>query len=119
MALHYVPSIDTPENKAFQEAYQAKYEGKLASEFAVAGFDAARLVVEAIKAAGGDKAKFKEELAKVSFDGPRGPLRIDPATHNVIQNVYIYKNEWKDGKVVQTILETVPDVQDAPNGCSM
>ena len=47
---------DTPENKAFQEAYQAKYEGKLASEFAVAGYDSARLVVEAIKAAGGDKA---------------------------------------------------------------
>jgi branched-chain amino acid transport system substrate-binding protein len=119
VALHYVPSIDTAENKAFQEAYQAKYEGKLASEFAVAGYDSARLVIEAIKAAGGDKAKFKEELAKVSFNGPRGPLRIDPATHNVVQNVYIYKNEWKDGKVVQTILETVPDVQDAPNGCSM
>ena len=119
VALHYVPSIDTPENTAFQAAYQAKYEGKLASEFAVAGYDAARLLVEAIKASGGDKDAFKEQLAKISFDGPRGPLRIDPATNNVIQNVYIYKNEWKDGKVVQTILETVPDVQDAPNGCSM
>jgi len=119
VALHYVPTIDTPENNRFQEAYQAKHEGRIGSEFAVAGYDAARLIVEAIKAAGGDKDKFKEELAKVSFDGPRGPLKIDPATNNVVQNVYIYKNNFADGKVVQEVLETVGNVQDAPAGCTM
>ena len=55
----------------------------------------------------------------MSFNGPRGPLRIDPATNNVIQNIYIFKNEFKDGKIVQTVLATIPDVQDAPNGCAM
>jgi len=118
-SLHYVPAIDTPENKRFQEAYQAAYEGKLGSEFAVQGYDAAHLIIEAIKASGGDKAAFKAALSKVSFNGPRGPLRIDPATNNVVQNIYIFKNEFKDGKIVQSVLETVPDVQDAPNGCAM
>ncbi len=117
--LHYVPSIDTEENKKFQDAYKAAYEGKTGSEFAVAGYDAARLVVEAIKAAGGDKEKFDAELAKVSFKGPRGPLRLDPATNNVIQNIYIFENRYKDGAVEQVVLETIPDVQDPVNGCKL
>jgi len=119
VSLHYVPAIDNPENKRFQEAYQAAYEGKIGSEFAVAGYDAAHLIIAAIKASGGDKAAFKKALSKVSFNGPRGPLRIDPATNNVIQNIYVFKNEFKDGKIVQTVLATIPDVQDAPNGCVM
>lgn len=117
-ALHYVPAIDTPENKKFQDAYQAAH-GKTGSEFAVAGYDAAHLIVQAIKQADGDDEAFKAALSKVQFNGPRGPLRIDPATNNVVQNIYLFKNEFKDGKVVQTILDTIPDVQDAPNGCSM
>ncbi len=116
--LHYVPSIDTPENKRFQEAYQAAH-GKTGSEFAVAGYDAARLVVEAIKASGGDKEKFDAELAKVSFDGPRGPMRLDPATNNVIQNIYIFENQFKDGAVEQVVLDTIPNVQDPVNGCQL
>ncbi len=118
-SLHYVPTIDNAENKRFQEGYQAAYEGKLGSEFGVAGYDAARLIIEAIAASGGDKAKFKEELNKVSFNGPRGPLRIDPATNNVVQNMYIFRNEYADGKVTQTVLATVENVQDEPNGCQM
>ncbi len=117
-ALHYVPALDTPENKRFQDAYKAAHE-KTGSEFAVAGYDAARLIVEAIKASDGDKDAFKAALSKVEFNGPRGPLRIDPATNNVVQNIYLFKNEFKDGKIVQTVLDTIPNVQDAPNGCSM
>ncbi len=116
--LHYVPTIDTQENKDFQAAYQAAH-GKTGSEFAVAGYDAARLVIEAIKASGGDKEKFDAELAKVSFDGPRGPLRLDPATNNVIQNIYIFENQFKEGAVDQVVLETIPDVQDPVNGCTL
>ncbi len=118
-SLHYVPTIDTPENKRFQDGYKAAYEGKLGSEFAVAGYDAAHVIVKAIAAAGGDKAKFKDELNKVSFNGPRGPLRIDPATHNVIQNMYIFRNEFADGKVTQKVLATIEGVQDPVNGCKM
>jgi len=118
-SLHYLPGLDTPENHAFQQAYQAKHGGQVASEFAVAGYDAARLVVEAIRAAGGDKQAFKAALAKVRFTGPRGPLRIDPATHNVIQNMYVFRNELVDGRIAQRVLATIPDVQDPVNGCTM
>jgi branched-chain amino acid transport system substrate-binding protein len=118
-SLHYIPTIDTPENERFQDGYQAAYDGKQGSEFAVAGYDAARMIIEAIAASGGDKKKFKAALNEVSFSGPRGPLRIDPATHNVIQNIYIFRNEFSDGKVRQRLLDTVEAVQDPPNGCQM
>lgn len=117
-SLHYVPALDTEENRKFQSAYQAKF-GKVGSEFAVQGYDAAHVIVEAAKAAGGDKEAFKKGLSKVSFNGPRGPLQIDPATNNVVQNIYVFKNSFKDGKVVQTVLSTTENVKDAPNGCSM
>ena len=118
-SLHYFPDLDTKENNAFQSAYKSKFKGKTGSEFAVAGYDAAHLIVDAIKAAGGDKAKFKAELSKVEFTGPRGPLKIDPKTNNVIQNMYVFRNEFRDGKVQQRVLATIPNVQDETNGCSM
>ena len=47
-SLHYVPALDTEENRRFQTAYQAKY-GKVGSEFAVQGYDAAHLIIEATR----------------------------------------------------------------------
>lgn len=118
VALHYVPTIDTAENQRFQKDFSAR-EGRVGSEFAVQGYDAGRMVVEAIKASDGDTAKFKDALAKVSFTGPRGPLKIDPATNNVVQNIYIYENKMQDGKIVQVIKGVAENVQDAVNGCAM
>ena len=115
-SLHYVPTIDTAENKRFQEGYQAKY-GKLGSEFAVQGYDSARMIVEALKAGGKDA--LAGNLRKASFDGPRGPLKIDPATNNVVQTIYIFRNDFVDGGVTQAVLDKVEGVQDAPNGCQM
>jgi branched-chain amino acid transport system substrate-binding protein len=118
-SLHYLPGLDIEENRDFQKAYGARHRGQVASEFAVAGYDAARLLVEAIRAAGQDKNAFKSALAKVRFTGPRGPLRIDPATNNVVQNMYVFRNELRGGRIVQRVLATIPDVQDPVNGCRM
>ncbi len=117
-ALHYVPSLDNPENQTFQAAYQAKYK-KLGSEFAVAGYDAGHAVANAVAASGGDKAKFKAALKNINFNGPRGPLSIDPATNNVVQNIYIYRNEFANGKVTQKVLATFKNVRDPANGCKL
>lgn len=117
--LHYVPTIDTPENQRFQEAFQATSDGRKASEFAVQGYDAGRLIIEAINQAGGDKEAFKQALSEVSFTGPRGPLRIDPATNNVIQNIYVFRNVYNGETVDQEILDVAESVQDEPQGCEL
>ena len=116
-SLNYVTTIDTPENRRFQAAYRAAHDGKPGSEFAVAGYDAARAIVRAAAAAGDDKDAFAAHLRQVRFDGPRGPLRIDPATNNVIQNIYVFETRSRDGAADHAILDTIEDVRDAPHGC--
>lgn len=117
-SLHYVPTLDTPENKTFVEAFRAKYD-RMPSEYSVQGYDAARLLMEAVDSGATDRASIAEALPKVSYVGPRGPLEIDPATNNVVQNVYIYETVEGEGGLTQKVLETVEDVRDAPNGCEL
>ena len=120
-ALNYVPTIDSEENRSFQEAFKNKYE-RTASEFTVQGFDTGRLLVEALKVTGGDTSN-KEALVKamhgIHFNGPRGPFRIDPATNNVIQDIYIFETRQVGYNVRHVVIDKIPDVQDAPNGCEM
>ncbi len=118
--LNYVPTIDTPENHAFQKRFRQAH-GRAGSEFGVAAYDTARLVVEALRATAGntDKAALAAALRATRFDGPRGPFRIDPATNNVIQNVYIFEVQKQGDGVAAVVQEVIPHVQDPANGCSL
>jgi branched-chain amino acid transport system substrate-binding protein len=117
-SLHYVPTLDTPENKAFVEAFKAKFD-RPPSEFAVQGYDAGRVLAESIKAGATDRETIATGLANVSYTGPRGPLKIDPATNNVVQNIYVYETVADGDALTQKILGTVEEVRDPVNGCSL
>ncbi len=117
-SLNYTPAIENRENLRFQSDYQSRHES-VGSEFAVAGYDAARAIIRAVAGAGEDKGELARLLRKSSFDGPRGPLRIDPATNNIIQNIYIFETSVLNGVSSYKILETIEDVRDDPNGCTL
>lgn len=117
-ALHYVPTLDNPENKAFVEAFKAK-TGRIPSEYAVQGFDSARALVEAVKAGAKDRASIAAALPKVSFTGPRGELKIDPATNNVVQPIHVYETVAGADGPTQKVLATLPAEADPTNGCAM
>lgn len=117
-ALHYVPTLQSAENQAFVEAFMAE-TGKLPSEFAVQGYDAGRALVEAVKSGASSSEELAAALASVDYVGPRGPLKIDPATNNVIQNIYIYKTVAGEGGLTQEIIDKISDVTDEPNGCKL
>jgi len=117
-SLHYVPTLDTPENKAFVEAFKAKFD-RVPSEYAVQGYDAARLLLGALDAGATDRASIAAELPKVKYTGPRGPMEIDPATNNVVQNIYIYDTVKDGDALTQKVLATVEAVRDEPNGCKL
>ncbi len=118
-SLHYVPTLDTPENKAFVEAFKGETK-RVPSEYGVQGYDAGRALIEAIKSGATDRAAIAAALSKVKYTGPRGPLQIDPATNNIVQNIYVYEIV-KDGSgaLTQKVLSTVKDVKDEPNGCKL
>ena len=118
-ALNYFPSIDTPENRDFQERFRERY-GRAGTEFGVAAYDSARLIVTALKNIEGrtdDPEGLMQALLQVEFVGPRGPFRIDPKTHNVIQNIYVGRIEKQGDSVGAVIKHTFENVQDPPMGC--
>lgn len=118
-ALHYLPSLKSPENDAFVAAYQAEHPDKLPSEYVVAGYDAGRLLLGALEEGAEGREALAAALPNVSYTGPRGPLEIDPATNNIVQNVYVFETvEGEDG-MTHRLLDTIKAVQDAPNGCAM
>jgi len=83
--------------------------------FADYGYVGAKALSEALKATGGDssdKDKLAEAMSKVSFNAPRGPFRMDAATHNPIQNVYIAQVVASGDGISTKILNTAENVQD-------
>jgi len=47
-----------------------------------------------------------------TLDSPRGPVLIDPATRDIVQNVYIRKGQMKDGSWRNVAFDTIKDVKD-------
>lgn len=120
-SVNYFAELDTPENNAFRAKFQQKYQ-RTTSEFSALGYDSLRFIIEALKKTDGktaDRDAVRKAMSGVSFVGPRGPLRIDPQTNHVIQNVYIVKTVKKDGKVVAEAVETIKDVATPTFGCKM
>ncbi len=110
--LHYSAALDTPANKKFAKAFEAK-AGKVPSYYAETCYTNARWIVEAIKAINGkveDREAFLAALKKVELkDFPRGPVVIDK-WGNPIQNVYIRKVERVGGQLQNTVIFTYPAV---------
>jgi branched-chain amino acid transport system substrate-binding protein len=118
---NYVPSIDSAINKAFVKNFTAK-TGHGTNEFAAQGYDTGRMIHAALEKIGGkveDKEAFLKAMHDVKVQGSRGPLRIDPKTNNVIQDMYVFETRKAGDKVGYAVLDTIKDVQDEPNGCKM
>lgn len=113
-SLNYLEGLDNPENKAFTEAFKKKF-GRDPDAYAMQGYDTARAIVEAVNRVQGntqDKQALIRALEQVKFNSPRGPFAFDPETHNVVQNIYIREVTEQNGKLVNTLVATIPAVRD-------
>lgn len=117
-ALHYVPTIGTSENATFVEAFVAA-TGRMPSEYAVQGYDAAHALVKVVRGGATDRESIAQALRTVRFISPRGELSIDTATNNIVQPIYVYETVVSDSGATQEILATLPAVRDPANGCNM
>jgi len=108
----YTATIDSPDNKRFVQAVMDEY--KTVPGFYTAGtYTAGLFLEEAMKAINGkfeDKAGFLRALHNVRVSsGPMGPIRLDEYGKPIL-NIYIRKVERKNGQLVNTIVDTVPNV---------
>jgi branched-chain amino acid transport system substrate-binding protein len=113
---NYSAAADRPANKAFIEAVNREYQGKFIPDFTtVGGWDGMAAIFDLIKAT---KGKFTGDEAMKFLstwknpDSPRGPISIDPATRDVVQNIYIRRTEMRDGKLANVEFDTIPNVKD-------
>ncbi|MEA3163443.1 MAG: branched-chain amino acid transport system substrate-binding protein [Verrucomicrobiota bacterium] len=95
---HFSPDDQSPIVKSFVAKYQEKY-GALPDTFSALGYDAARLLADALKRAGStDSPALREALAKTqAFPGVTGQISID-ANRNASKPGLIVT--VKDGKFV-------------------
>ena len=48
----------------------------------------------------------------MAWESPRGPISIDAATRDIVNNIYIRKVEKIDGQLWNTEFQTFPNVKD-------
>jgi branched-chain amino acid transport system substrate-binding protein len=48
----------------------------------------------------------------MKWESPRGPISIDPATRDIVQNVYIRRVDKVGKDIVNVEFETIPNVKD-------
>ncbi|HSV83565.1 MAG TPA: ABC transporter substrate-binding protein, partial [Ramlibacter sp.] len=92
-------ALDTPENKKFVAAFEAKYK-RTPSEYAATAFDAANLLDVALRKAGGDPKKLAAAVkaSGSEFKSVRGPFRF--ANNNMpVQNYYAFEAAKEGGKL--------------------
>ncbi|HEX3483399.1 MAG TPA: ABC transporter substrate-binding protein [Kofleriaceae bacterium] len=100
---HYSVAHDSPENKAFLEAYRDANgaDAGLPNFMSVAAYDAMSAIYDVITKLDGkiDPDKAMDILKHEAFTSPRGPISIDPETRDIVQTVYLRKVEKVNGEL--------------------
>lgn len=113
---HYSVAHDSPENKEFLAAYLDANgaEAGSANFMSVAAYDAMAAIYDVVKQLGGtmNADKAMELLKNASMTSPRGAIKIDPETRDIVQTVYVRRVEKVDGQLRNVEFADVGVVKD-------
>jgi branched-chain amino acid transport system substrate-binding protein len=110
-ACWYSAELDNEINKQFASSFRKQFSYD-PGFYAAATYVDAAVLEAALKNVGGkieDKDAFMAALRATKVDAVRGPVRFDEFG-NVVGNVYIRKVTRKDGRLVNSVIKTYPDV---------
>ncbi len=107
----YSAEVDNPINRKFAAAFREawKYDPGF---YAAATYTEAAVLEGTLKKIGGrieDKQAFMKAVRSGKFDTCRGPVSFDKYG-NVVGNVYIRKVTRKEGRLVNSVIHTYPNV---------
>jgi branched-chain amino acid transport system substrate-binding protein len=102
------------ENRAFVEAFRKANNNRRPNIVSVSAYDGMDLLFRALAATKGaaDGPALVEAMKGMQWESPRGPVRLDPATRDIVQTIYMRKVERRDGELYNMEFETYPDVKD-------
>jgi branched-chain amino acid transport system substrate-binding protein len=107
----YSPVHDSPENAALVKMMKDYDPHIIVTTSNAVAFDGASLIYKMVAATDGkpDGAKAIASVKGYGWMSPRGPVRIDPVTRQLIQNIYMRRVEPDgDGKLVNREFFTFP-----------
>jgi branched-chain amino acid transport system substrate-binding protein len=110
-ACWYSAELDNEINRRFAPSFRTEFKYD-PGFYAAATYVEAAVLEAALKGVGGnieDKNAFMAALRATKVDTARGPVRFDEYG-NVVGNVYIRKVTRKDGRLVNSVIKTYPDV---------
>lgn len=112
----YSANHDSPENKAFVAEVRKANNNMRPNFMSVGGYDAMHLAYAALEKTGGDTdgTKLIEAMKGMEWTSPRGPIAIDPATRDIVQDIYIREVKQVDGELYNVELKTYEKIRD-PN----
>jgi branched-chain amino acid transport system substrate-binding protein len=113
-SMHYSAAHNSPENKLYVEAFRKATNGMRPNFMSVGGWDGMHLIYQALARTGGktDGVALVDAMKDQRWMSPRGPISIDPATRDIVQNVYIRKVERVDGQLWNIEFATFENVKD-------
>jgi branched-chain amino acid transport system substrate-binding protein len=116
---HYSAAHKSPENDAFKKAYAEVAKPNARPNFmAVGGWDGMHLIYEVVgklsKSEGGriDGDKAIAAAKGMTIVSPRGAIRIDAATRDVVQDIHVRKVQKQDGRYFNVEFEKFTSVKD-------
>jgi branched-chain amino acid transport system substrate-binding protein len=115
-SFHYSAAHDSPENKAYVDAFMKANNGMRPNFHSLGGYDGMHLIYEALKKAGPNATgeQLVEAMKGMKWVSPRGPMSIDPATRQTIQAVYLREVKMVNGKPWNVEFDRFENVKD-PN----
>jgi branched-chain amino acid transport system substrate-binding protein len=114
---HFYSALhDSPENKAFVAQVRKASNNMRPNFMSVGGYDAMTLAYAALKKTNGDTdgTKLVEAMKGMSWISPRGPITIDPATRDIVQDIYMREVKEVNGELYNVEFATYPKIHD-PN----
>ena len=113
-SFHYSAAHDSPENKAYVDAFMKANNGMRPNFHSLGGYDGMHLIYEAVKKAGANATgeQLVEAMKGQKWMSPRGPMSIDPATRQTIQNVYLREVKMVNGKPWNVEFDKFENVKD-------
>jgi len=114
-SFHYTETNTNPANLELKAQLKKMFGDKAVPDIAsVAAWDGTDLIYRSVAALGpsAEGLKYIDFMKTAKLNSPRGPVEIDPAERDVIQNIYIRRVEKRDGKLVNIDIDTYPMIKD-------
>ena len=113
-AWYYSPYLDNPVNQRFIAGLKAADPQVLTKYITTFGYDGMEIIFHMLKATNGkrDGDKAIAAIKGYSWQGPSGPMSIDPKTRDNVRNIYIRKVVKENGLMYNKAFETIPAVHD-------